>query len=255
MFVDSEELRESAKQLDIIQTECSTPYHMWQPTPALFDNIHNIENLISRNDSDISLSTKCRVCVDVGCGAGRDAVFLGLRDRWQVFAVDNMPKALKRVEHLRDRCEVSSDSVQAVLLDVKKDPYSLLKRFTFSDNRDNRDSDRDSDRDSVRDNSVSSGSAGRRVDLVLVGRFFSRPLLELGILKDMISPGGFIFFHHFLDGVQHHSIGHPSSPNDYALKGELFKSFAGWEVVMNDEESTLSDGRPMVTFIAQKPRS
>lgn len=237
MFVDSIELRESAKQLDLIQDSSviSKPYHMWQPTPSLLENIQNIENKLN----DLSSSSSIRTCIDCGCGAGRDAVFLALRKCWQVFAVDNMPKALKRVEHLRDRCEVTTKMVEPVLLDVKKNPQSLIQ--FIHDHHIKKSL-------CQQDNGQEEG-----VDMVLVARFFHRPLLTLNILKDIIKPGGFIFFHHFLDGVQNHKIGHPSSPSDYAEKGELLSSFEGWHVMMNDEITTLSDGRPMVNFIAQRP--
>jgi len=197
-------------------------YQMWLPTPPLLETVITIERLLSANETNI------KSCVDCGCGAGRDSVFLALRKCWKVYALDNMPKALKRVEHLRDRCEVRSDLVQPLLLDVKKDPNGMRKLMG--------------------DLCASGG-----VDLVVVSRFFHRPLLEMNVIKDIITPGGIIFFHHFLDGVQDHPLGHPSSPHDYLLKGELRQSFSGWHVVLEDETTTLADGRPMVTFIAQKP--
>ena len=67
-----------------------------------------------------------------------------------------------------------------------------------------------------------------------------------------------MLYSHFLDGVQHHPIGHPSSPNDYLQRGELRSVFcsgdAEFEVLVDDEESTLPDGRPMANFLARRTR-
>ena len=69
----------------------------------------------------------------------------------------------------------------------------------------------------------------------------------------LIAPGGAVFYHHFLDGVQHHpTIKHPSSPDDILRRGELGREvFPGWPVIVDDEATPLPDGRPMATFIAQ----
>ena len=126
--------------------------------------------------------------------------------------------------------------------------------------------------------SGSLGSFDHGVDLLLVGRFFYRPLLDKGLsdnsangfslaptsapaaskealltAREMVAPGGLVFWHHFRDGCQHHPLGHPSSDADIVRPGELLDAFAGWEVLLNDEEALLPDGRPMVTFIAQRP--
>ena len=119
------------------------------------------------------------------------------------------------------------------------------------------------------------GSFDRGVDLLVIGRFFYRPLLEalsedsangsslvsssvaskemLLTARELVAPGGLVFWHHFRDGCQHHPLGHPSSDADIVRPGELMEAFAGWEVLLNDEEAFLPDGRPMVTFIAQRP--
>lgn len=62
-----------------------------------------------------------------------------------------------------------------------------------------------------------------------------------------------MLYSHFLEGVQNHPIGHPSHPNDYMERGELRALFTGWEILLEDEEACLPDGRPMVHFLARKP--
>ena len=127
------------------------------------------------------------------------------------------------------------------------------------------------------------GSFRGGVDLLVISRFFMRVLLQRPppgdaepplfasssslssspppppsrcagwAAAELVAPGGVVFWHHFRDGVQHHPLGHPSSPDDIVRPGELRQAFAGWRVLLDDEEGTLPDGRPMVTFIAQRP--
>ena len=61
-------------------------YRLWEPNPWLIENLH-------RNPG---------AALDLGCGTGRDAVFLADLG-WQVSAVDRLPDALERAESLRQR--------------------------------------------------------------------------------------------------------------------------------------------------------
>lgn len=135
------------------------------------------------------------------------------------------------------------------------------------------------------------GSFGGGVDLLVVGRFFYRPLLDPPLpqtptgataaeergaeeddavgasapnapsaprvlwraARELVAPGGVVFWHHFRDGCQRHPLGHPSNDADIVRPGELLEAFEGWAVLLNDEAAFLPDGRPMVTFIAQRP--
>ena len=74
-----------------------------------------------------------------------------------------------------------------------------------------------------------------------------------GTSSGLVAPGGVVVYHHFLHGVQEHPIGHPSSPADILQKGELGAVFDGWMQLLNDEETPLPDGRPMTSFVAQRP--
>jgi len=128
------------------------------------------------------------------------------------------------------------------------------------------------------------GSFRGGVDLLVVSRFFQRALLrdpdkgdtqlqpqplqppsqavqqqqqqqqkQGWAAADLVAPGGVVFWHHFREGVQHHPLGHPSSPDDIVGKGEFSAAFAGWRVLVDDEVGCLPDGRPVATFIAQRP--
>lgn len=220
VFADEAGLWEAAAALgleDRRPVQAFSPTHLWSPTPVLAGHIATIESRLSAG------SAEAFCCVDLGCGAGRDSAFLGLRG-WRVVAVDNMAKALQRAESLAARLGVS-DKLTSSLVDVKKDPDALV-------------------------NLVRDRTAGG-CDLLLVARFFVRPLLPT--LRDIVRPGGCVLFTHFRDGVQSHEIGHPTSPDDIVQRGELPRAFDGWEVLSHDEETCLPDGRPMVTFLAQKP--
>jgi SAM-dependent methyltransferase len=71
--------------------------------------------------------------------------------------------------------------------------------------------------------------------------------------RELVAPGGLVFWHHFRDGCQRHPLGHPSNDADIVRPGELLAAFQGWRVLLNDEAAFLPDGRPMVTFVAQRP--
>jgi SAM-dependent methyltransferase len=279
VFVDTVSFRQAAEAAELRGDETSGVYQMWQPNPPLRMTIDKIEEMVrtrGRGSSPCSsasllggVSSEARLgsCLDLGCGAGRDSVFLALRG-WDVMAVDNMKKALDRTSLLAAKCE---RTVRTLCVDAKKHPGSLVAALACCDVVDGSSSSSsmagvaasaeqggaasETAREGQQEREVSPlGTFGSGCDLVVVSRYFDRSLLASGLLRDtLVAPGGVIFFHHFLDGVQHHSIGHPSALKDYLLHDELFESFPGWEVLINDEATPLPDGRPMATFVAQRP--
>jgi SAM-dependent methyltransferase len=68
-------------------------FRLWQPNVFLVQSV-------------MSLSPGC--AVDLGCGAGREAVFLA-SERWRVFAVDNLPDALLRGKRFAARYELEQN--------------------------------------------------------------------------------------------------------------------------------------------------
>ena len=340
LFVDSPSLWDAAQDRGLVadRSEDIKPFHLWMPTPILRGMIDKIEEIVTVANDDQhrganmpfspsggssstrdgpqdltsrdvqhrgSSDEKRKICLDLGCGAGRDSVFLALRG-WDVLAVDNMPKALARVRRLAARCganastelhcgndgsfvfrdtcgEDTSDrgfepeskpSTRAVgrvvtaMVDVRKNPEALMQCVsTFCGSSPLYKSD--------------------GVDLLVVARFLHRPLFEhmnpcassskvevamdtraeklprcdsydsksdaTGTSSGLVAPGGVVVYHHFLHGVQEHPIGHPSSPADILQKGELGAVFDGWMQLLNDEETPLPDGRPMTSFVAQRP--
>ncbi len=61
-------------------------YRLWEPNPWLVENLPDTPG----------------TALDLGCGTGRDAVFLADLG-WQVTAIDRLPDALERAEDLRRR--------------------------------------------------------------------------------------------------------------------------------------------------------
>ncbi len=91
---------------------------LWQPSPGLL--------------SSLPYGDKGRKALDLGCGTGRDAVFLALQG-WSVTAVDHLPDALDRARSLADLHQVSPD---LSLLDVEREPlpegpFDLVTAFRY----------------------------------------------------------------------------------------------------------------------------
>jgi len=148
--------------------------------------------------------------IDLGCGGGRDAVFLA-KQGWQVTAIDNEARVIKRAKQLAAR---AGSSVKFRCCDLKK-PGCLTDQ-TF--------------------------------DLVMVMRFLNRDLFEP--IKQMIKPGGWIVFQTFSQGAE--KFGSPKNPNFILLPGELAEVFKDFKII-TDRMDELPDGRPVASFIAQKP--
>ncbi|MDW8106072.1 MAG: class I SAM-dependent methyltransferase [Armatimonadota bacterium] len=66
--------------------------------------------------------------LDLGCGTGRDAVFLA-DCGWQVVAVDRLPEALERGRMLQHRYAPDSPPVEWVCADLEKSDWSPSGKF------------------------------------------------------------------------------------------------------------------------------
>ncbi|MDG6777891.1 methyltransferase domain-containing protein [Thiomicrorhabdus sp. zzn3] len=85
-------------------------------------------------------------------------------------------------------------------------------------------------------------------DLVMVMRFLNRALFTQ--IDAMIKPGGFVVFQTFTEGAE--AYGSPKNPNFLLKEGELSEVFADYRII-TDKIEKLPDGRPVASFIAQKP--
>jgi SAM-dependent methyltransferase len=174
---------------------------LWSPAPIVRYFQNNIVN-----------ETNIGRALDIGCGAGRDSVYLATKG-WQVDAVDYLPDALSKVITLAKRNHVA---VNCHLIDLEKSP-DTLKHLDY------------------------------QYQLIIVSRYLHRPLLP--ILKKMIASEGYIVYQTFMRGCE--AFGSPKNPRFLLEKGELAGIFTEFDVIQ-DEIEYLEDGRPTNAFIARK---
>lgn len=122
---------------------------LWSPTSVL-------EQWIVHNNIPPGLA------LDLGCGGGRDAVFLA-ESGWAVTAIDNQARVLDRAENLAKSRNVK---VNWQLADVR----------TIQSQRE------------------------QLYDLVLMIRFLNRDLYPY--IRDITRPGGYVLIHTFSEGAQ-----------------------------------------------------
>lgn len=84
-------------------------------------------------------------------------------------------------------------------------------------------------------------------DVISVVRFLNRDMFSYII--NALKPNGVIIFETFVSGVE--KIGTPKNPQFILKEGELAEVFADFNIIV-DKISTLPDGRPVNSFIAQK---
>lgn len=88
----------------------------------------------------------------------------------------------------------------------------------------------------------------KQFDVITVVRFLNRESYDYII--NQLKPGGVVLFQTFVEGVE--AFGSPKNPNFILRKGELAEVFRDFDIIV-DRMETLSDGRPIASFIAQKP--
>ncbi|MDG6773085.1 class I SAM-dependent methyltransferase [Thiomicrorhabdus sp. ZW0627] len=150
--------------------------------------------------------------VDLGCGGGRDSVYLA-KLGWRVVGIDQEARVIKRAKQLANR---AGAAVKWKCCDLKKDGCLPVEP----------------------------------VDLVVVMRFLNRDLFTQ--IRELVKPGGWIVFQTFAEGAE--VFGSPKNPNFLLKPGELKEVFADFSVII-DKIDALPDGRPVASFIAQKPKA
>ncbi|MDX1353617.1 MAG: methyltransferase type 11, partial [Thiomicrorhabdus sp.] len=63
-------------------------------------------------------------------------------------------------------------------------------------------------------------------------------------------PGGFVLVQTFTEGAE--EFASPKNPNFILKTAELTQVFAGYNIII-DRIEKLADGRPVASFLAQKP--
>lgn len=150
--------------------------------------------------------------LDLGCGGGRDAVYLAMNG-WQVTAVDYLSGMLQKTSQFATRYHVSVECLQMDLENKSQPMLSLPNQF----------------------------------DLIVVMRYLYRPLFQQ--IKHQLSDNGVLIFQTFMEGCE--MFGKPKNPRFILKRNELKEEFKEYQILKN-ETCYLSDGRPTNLFIARK---
>jgi tellurite methyltransferase len=214
-----------------------TQYQLWDPSPLIENRIGNIEK---------DLCDKRCVCLDVGCGSGRDAVYLNRRG-WKIYALDSNNSVLEKLRQFIG--EEKNNSILTSLIKIRGD----------------------GDARCLLSNKCGSlediiPEIKNQIQLITIIRCLP-PRNSFKMISDILLPGGHILISTFIEenhptykiwatqeSVKNLQIfDHPKSRNSILERKELsgfFISF-GFEILM-DEVSYLKDGRPISYFHARK---
>lgn len=200
---NSEAMLSWSKQLPGLVVSGKESKNLWSPSPL-------VKEFMLQLDFDPKALKPRPKALDLGCGGGRDSVFLASQG-WQVTGIDQEARVLKRAKQLATK---SGASVKFKCCDLKKSgcfPEGLF-------------------------------------DLVTVVRYLNRDLFSQ--IDAAITPGGYIVYQTFSSGAE--AFGSPKNPNFILQVGELSEVFADYRIIV-DRIDKLEDGRPVASFIAQKP--
>ena len=206
------------------------------------------------------------LCVDLGCGAGRDAVYAALRG-WRVLALDSDAKGLARCAALAEAHGVR-DRVAPVRVDLERtDPAVVFEtigaRPWSSLVNDARASAVDwaslvshdaNDAFTGAPAHTLASTAKNPVRAVLAVRFLQRRVAQS--LPWLLPAGAAVMWFHFMRGAELTAVGRPNKAKDLLEDGELRTAFGaerGWTVVA-DGATKLPDGRPVSEFVAVRDR-
>ena len=209
---------------------------LWEPSDAVARWLPRIERATRTDDGGFR-----NVLVDLGCGAGRDAVFAALRG-WHVLALDSDAKGLARCAALAATHGVA-DAVRPVRVDLRvKTPGDVLAL---------------AEREAAAANAAAAARDGRapraaRLTFLAV-RYMNRPLARA--LPALLPAGAFVCWFHFMRGAERTPVGRPNKARDLLEAGELRHAFTnagrGWEVLC-DGRTVIPDGRPVSEFVASR---
>lgn len=179
---------------------------LWSPAPM----VHYFQTQIA--SGKIRLPSTQPTALDIGCGSGRDAVYLAINE-WKVLAIDYLDRLLQKCNTLANRYDVEVNTLRLDLEGQINDFASIKQQF----------------------------------DLVQVIRYLHRPLLPLLIEK--IKPGGYLLYQTFSQGCE--AFGKPKNPRFILKQNELAEYFKAFNIIV-DKIEYLEDGRPTNVFLAQK---
>ncbi len=179
---------------------------LWRASPLLENYIELIEQHLPGTDP---------LAFDIGCGSGRDSIFLGLHG-FQVLAIDRNPMAMERISNFIERWQVD---VTPIKLNCEEEYEQLIQLIHL-----------------------------QKPSLVLQCRYLHRPLLDL--YHQHLPAGSMVAIHTFMKDAA--KYGSPKKPAFLLQPGELAEKFADWDILL-DQIHVLNDKRPLSLFIARKP--
>ncbi|KAK3280771.1 hypothetical protein CYMTET_11402 [Cymbomonas tetramitiformis] len=191
------------------------------------------------------------VAIDVGCGSGRDAVYLALAlgPEWEVIAIDNHVAALDRTAELAKRAGVvvtclARDLRKSGLPDVQA---HLVHGCRFLDRN---------LMPAIRDEVIPRIEPSLTCAVLLMhGRNFTNPLSNMLQATKVLVSGGIFLWSHFLEGCEVYAP--PRRPSRQLQRGELNYVFSEADFdILHDEVGELSTRKcnvPASFFAAQKP--
>lgn len=220
---------------------------LWEPSDAVARWLPRIERATRGGAAAADAEGVKNVLVDLGCGAGRDAVFAALRG-WHVLALDSDAKGLARCAKLAETHGVASN-VLNVRVDLnKKTPAEVCEmgaRFAA-------DVAGTTGRDAPAISTNRNRSNARLTFLAV--RYMNRPLVNA--LPSLLPAGAFVCWFHFMRGAERTAVGRPNKARDLIEAGEMRVSFEKerekrWEVLC-DGVTVIPDGRPVSEFVAAR---
>ena len=234
--------------------------HRWGRGGRLLEGAMSSEEEPASEPDDHNDDATRPLCVDLGCGAGRDAVYAALRG-WRVLALDSDAKGLARCAALAEAHGVG-DRVAPVRVDLERtDPADVFETIGSR-----RWSSLVAGRASAVDwaslvNDANASTVGAALTVknpvraVLAVRFLQRRLATA--LPSLLPAGAAVMWFHFMRGAELTAVGRPNKAKDLLEDGELRTAFdaeRGWTVVA-DGATKLPDGRPVSEFVAVRDGS
>lgn len=184
----------------------SVRYRLWEPNAWLQEVIESADFVGMRCGTPSAL--------DLGCGSGREAVYLADRG-WRVVAVDRLPDALARGRDLQHRYAPDSPPIQWVCADLEKQDWQPERTFA----------------------------------LITLFYFFSRTLLQRATA--WLEPGGALLVEAFTTTHRAH-YGKPASDERVARPDELPMLLSDTMQVVHYSEGWRSNGRHTARLWAKR---
>ena len=221
------------------------PIFPFAPAPLLCREINFLRRVL--NGISVSHPGGGQLIVDVGCGAGRDTIFLAhaFRDH-HVLALDNLQRAIQRVEEFAKREGLPNVIPFRAALKGKRTLVEAVDCAMRSNGGGRGGVASEEARKKKRYGVVQ----GNNCMLILMSRYLNREIFD--DVVQLLRPGGYVLIHHFLL-----SCTKPKQAHHKIKPGELAQALSqrGLQVLSDDVFVAPDDGRELSMFVARKPEN